>query len=106
MTEPITTITTEDGAIIAIGGTAYDYYGMGVVTLTSIDQNGQPWCCNCPVHTSTERDNYWGMWAPVEGYGGRHPWGGSLDGSRVVSVEWAARKGWPGVVHWLAADRL
>jgi hypothetical protein len=96
MTETITTILTEDGATIAIGETAYDYYGMGVVTLSWIDQQGQTWCCNCPVHTSMERDNYWGMWAPVEGRGGQHPWGGMRDGSRVVSLAWATRKGWPG----------
>ena len=95
-TNTITTILTEDGVTIALGEVAYDYYGMGVVTLTSIDQNGQPWCCNCPIHTSGERNNYWGFWAPVTGRGGRHPWGGSLDGSRVVSLAWSARKGWPG----------
>ena len=92
----ITTITTEDGAIIELNEYAYDYYGMGVVKLDSIDPNGQSWCCNCSVHTSQERDNYWGTWPPFGQYGGSHPWGGSLDGSRVVSVAWAARKGWPG----------
>ena len=101
MAASITTITTEDGAIIGIGDVAYDYYGMGVVTLSSIDPNGQLHCCNCPVHDGPDhdtdaRDNYWGDWAPVAGFGGRHPWGGTLDGSRVASLAWAARKGWPG----------
>jgi len=121
MTETITTITTEDGAIIGIGEVAYDYYGMGVVELVSIDQHGQFWCCNCPVHDGPDhdtdvRDNYWGTWIPRttisgltttgrtnagpppsgNGSGARSPWGGALDGSRVVSVAWAQRKGWVG----------
>ena len=92
-----TTITPEDGAVIGIGEIAYDYYGMGVVELVSIDPNGQHWCCNCPVHTSQERDNYWGWWAPVGDLGtDRAPWGGTLDGSRVVSVAWAQRIGFAG----------
>jgi hypothetical protein len=101
MTETITTITTEDGAIIALNEFAYDYYGMGVVKLDSIDQHGQFWCCNCPVHDGPDhdtdvRDNYWGTWTPFGKFGGSHPWGGALDGSRVVSIAWATRKGWPG----------
>jgi len=101
MTETITTITTEDGAIIELNEFAYDYYGMGVVRLDTIIQHGERHCCNCPVHDGPDhdtdaRDNYWGLWEAFGQYGGSNPWGGSRDGSRVVSVAWAARKGWPG----------
>lgn len=80
-----------DGVRLSLGASAYNYYDMKPGHIERFDDHPQPNTmlgqnCDTPVAQWT---NYWFTF--------RHTDGSSalLDGSRICSLAYAERKGWP-----------
>lgn len=90
MNDSSTPITTQDGILLHEGDRAYNYYDMKPGTIGRVDSYAQPDTMK-GQNSSTpvaEWNNFWFDFLEDDGHTT------SLDGSRICSLAFAARKGW------------
>jgi hypothetical protein len=86
----VTTIRTADGALLAEGDRAFNFYDMVPGRIGRIDAHPQP-DTMAGQDSSTPRAEWSNHWFDFHGDDGTRV---SLDGSRICTLAQASRKGW------------